>query len=199
MSLFRSNAALGLGLVLLTIGGFALVVRPAHVAARALDADIESKRSELARPGSGPEAIEKLARDLSVLRALGSERMTPIPEESGVAALVKRLSESFDALGLKDREISTGAAKPLEEASCLPMTIVVHGSFPAIYEAIAGIESLDRLIRVQRLRVATEGRPGAGTVDRSGRVRADIQLDVFFAPKPALPAAGAAGAQGGRP
>ncbi|MFM9956547.1 MAG: type 4a pilus biogenesis protein PilO [Phycisphaerales bacterium] len=200
MSLLRSNAALGLGLTLLGFCGFALVVRPAHVDARALDADIELKKAELLRPGSGPEAIEKLARDLGALRALGSERMTPIPQESGVAGLVRELSESFDRLGLKDREISTGAAKVLEDASCLPMSITVQGPFPAIYEALAGIESLDRLVRVQRLRVAHDARAGGGgaatgTVNRSGRVRADIQLDVFFAPK----RTGTPATEGGRP
>ena len=115
MNLIKSNAALAAGLALVMLGGFGLLVRPAHVSARDLEADIESKRAELSRPGSGPEAIEKLARDLKALRDLGSERMTPIPQESGVAALVKGLSESFDGLGLKDREISTGAAKHLEE------------------------------------------------------------------------------------
>jgi len=195
LNLIKSNAALAAGLALVMLGGFGLLVRPAHVSARDLEADIESKRAELSRPGSGPEAIEKLARDLKALRDLGSERMTPIPQESGVAALVKGLSESFDGLGLKDREISTGAAKHLEEASCLPMTITVQGPFPEIYRALAGIESLDRLVRVQRLRIAHEARAIAGSVDRSGRVRADIQLDVFFAPKRSASAATEQGAK----
>lgn len=201
MSVLRSNGVLAMGLVLLGLGGFGLVVRPAYVSARALDADIEAKREELSRPGSGPEAIERLARDLSALRSLGSERMTPIPEESGVATLVRGLSESFDALGLKDREISTGAAKSLDDASCMPMTVAVQGPFPAIYAALTGIESLDRLVRVQRLRISVDGKGGAHTVDRSGRVRADIQLDVFFAPKRSTSQSGGAvaGEGGTRP
>lgn len=182
MTLMKSNLALGFGLTATILAGVALVVRPAYVAARNLDRDIESKREELARPGSGPEAIERLARDLAALKELGSERMTPIPSESGVATLVRQLSESFDALGLKDREVSTGASKQLEEAQCLPMTIAISGAFPAIFEALGRVESLDRLVRVQRLRVALEGKTRDG-FDRSGRVRADVQLDVFFAPR----------------
>lgn len=182
MRLHNSNLALGVGLGLCLLGGFALIVRPAYVSARALDHEIESKRAELARPGSGPETIERLAHQLTALRALGKERMTPIPEDSAVATLVRSLSESFDDLGLNDREVSTGAPKQLEEASSLPMTIAISGGFPAIHGALARIESLDRLVRVQRLRVAGEGKTRDG-FDRSGRVRADIQLDVFYAPR----------------
>lgn len=182
MTFIKSNLGLGAGLAAMMIAGIGLVVRPAYVSARALDRDIESKREELGRPGSGPEAIERLARDLAALKELGSERMTPIPAESGVATLVRQLSESFDELGLKDREVSTGASKQLDEASCLPMTIAITGGFPAIFDALRRVESLERLVRVQRFRVALEGKNRDG-FDRSGRVRADLQLDVFFAPK----------------
>jgi len=180
--MLKSNLGLGIGLGLCLIGGVALIVRPAYLGAKALEDEIEAKRAELARPGSGPQTIERLAHQLTALRALGKERMTPIPEDSGVATLVRSLSESFDDLGLKDREVSTGGAKQLDEASSLPMTIAISGGFPAIHSALARIESLDRLVRVQRLRVAGEGKTRAG-FDRSGRVRADIQLDVFYAPK----------------
>ncbi len=198
MNFMKSNSGLGIGLGTLVLAGAGLVVRPAYLSAKALEGEIEAKRAELARPGSGPEAIERLARDLTALRELGSERMTPIPADSGVATLVRQLSESFDELGLKDREVSTGAAKQLDEASCLPMTIAITGGFPAIFEALGRVESLDRLVRVQRLRVALEGKVREG-FDRSGRVRADLQLDVFFAPKQLASASADAANKGATP
>lgn len=176
------HTMLGAGWFLATVLTAWLVIWPAHRDFRALEREIETKRAELSNPGDGPEAIEKLATDLAALRKFGDERMTPIPSESGVAQLVRELSLAFDELGLRDREITTGGAKPLEEASAMPMTIMLGGKFPAIHRAVTQIESLNRLVRVQRLRIATE-KPTTQGFDRSGRVRADVLLDVFYAPR----------------
>lgn len=183
MRLSRSNWMLLGGWALLVAVSGRAVIWPAHRASIELDADISAKKAELARPGSGPETIERLARELTALRNLGKARMTPIPEESGVAGLVRELSNSFDGLGLIDREVSTGAAKQLEEASAMPMTVALAGDFPSIYRAVAQIENLDRLVRVQRLRVSLENRAGKEGADRTGRVRAEVLLDIFYEPR----------------
>ncbi|MBN8644770.1 MAG: type 4a pilus biogenesis protein PilO [Planctomycetes bacterium] len=170
----------------LTVGvGVFGVIRPAVSHMSTLEREIAEQRAELTRPGSAPETIERLARELTALRALGSERMTPIPKESGVAALVKDLSEAFDALGLKQREISTGTARTTEEASSLPMSISLNGPFPEIYKAVRRVESLDRLVRVQRLRMALPAPSARDTIDRGGQVKADLLIDVFYAPRSA--------------
>ncbi len=178
----RTTLMLAGGLTGLVALSISLVIWPAHTEARQVEADILAKRAELSQAGKQPEAIEKLATELAALRRFGEQRMTPIPEDSGVADLVRNLSSTFDELGLKDREVTTGAPKQLDEASALPMSVMVSGSFPKVYAAVCQIERLPRLLRTQRLRIAAEKAP-VGSLDRSGRVRADLQLDVFYAPR----------------
>lgn len=181
----RAHIFLGLGWLLMVGVGGRFLLWPAVEHARDLDADIAAKQATIARQTTGPEVIEKIARELTALRALSDSRMTPIAEEAGVAGMVSGLSDSLDALGLTDRELNTGSQRQLDEASVLPMSIVIRGDFPSIVRAVEQTESLPRLVRVQRLRIAQDSRPNqaGGPVDRSGKVKAEISLDVFFAPK----------------
>ncbi len=181
-----------LGLVAMAGVALAAFVVPGYREASALSEEIGEYRAELGKPNSGPEVIGRLSQELETLRSLSDRRMTPIPESSDVAGLIRELSSMLDELGLHRREITTGESRTLEEASSMPMTVTLHGPFPAVAEAVRRIESLGRLVRVQRLRVSSE-QPRRGEIDRSGAVRADLLIEVFYAPRDVLDA----GAPGG--
>lgn len=170
------------GLVLVATG--LLIVPEARKSSR-LSNEVRAYGEELRKPNSGPEVIGRLSEELETLRSMADRRMTPIPESSDVAGLIGDLSSMLDAVGLGQREITTGQSESLEEASSMPMTVTLRGPFPAVAEAVRRIESLPRLVRVKRLRVASN-QPRSGEVDRSGEVRADILIDVFFAPRDVL-------------
>jgi Tfp pilus assembly protein PilO len=176
----RHAAAIGLGVMML--GGLVLLVMPAHQSRQHLRDEIVALEEELSKPNSSPELIARLEDQLGRLEALRDQRMKPIPDDRDVAGLVRDLSEMLDDLRLTEREITTGASKDLDEATSMPMSVMLRGPFPAIAEAVERIESLERLVRVQRLRV-TAGRSGKGTVDRGGSVRADIMIEVFYDPR----------------
>lgn len=105
---------------------------------------------------------------------------TPIPRDSGVSELVRDLTDRFDELGVVEREITTGAPSPGEDASTLPMTIAARGSFTSVMKSIGWIESLPRLVRIRRIKItrARDWTPEAP------RVAAEILLDAFFNPTP---------------
>lgn len=190
MSQGRALPIVGLVLIVgLAVGVF---IAPGYQQSRSLTRDIRRFHAELQKPNSGPEVIGTLTRQLETLRSLADRRMTPIPQESNVAGLMTDLSAMLDSLGLTQREITTGDSRRLEEASSMPMTVTLQGPFPSIAEAVRQIESLPRLVRVQRLRVSTE-QARRGEVDRSGSVRADVLIEVFYAPQDVLAAAGGDG------
>lgn len=170
------------GLLVMIVGAVALLIAPGFRESGRLTREIESFRDELSGPNSGPEVIARLGEELAMLRALADSRLTPIPEQSDVSGLIRVLSSMLDSLGLARREITTGESRVLDEASSMPMTVTLEGPFPAVSEAIRMIESLPRLVRVQRLRVASD-QPRTGEVDRSGEVRADLLIEVFYAPR----------------
>jgi Tfp pilus assembly protein PilO len=105
---------------------------------------------------------------------------TPIPAQSGVADLVRDLTDKFRELGITDREITTGAPSLGEQSAALPMTVVVRGSFTSVLASIRWIESLPRLVRIRRVKI---DRAEDWSFD-SPRVTAEFLLDAFFDPKP---------------
>jgi Tfp pilus assembly protein PilO len=175
------------GLVVITTG---LFIVPGFSESRRLSGEIRSYSQELRKPNSGPEVIGRLGEELETLRSLADRRMTPIPATSDVAGLIGDLSSMLDEVGLGSREITTGQSETLNEASSMPMTVTLRGTFPAVAEAVHRIEALPRLVRVKRLRVSSN-QPRNGEVDRSGIVRADILIDVFYAPRDVLRTASA--------
>ena len=182
MKLSRETCILSAAWVGVLGASVGLLVVPSLRRTAAIEAEVVNLRIEAAKPSDGPEVIAGLTRELEALRSRGETRMTPIPEQSDIAGLMRELSGKLDELGLEKRELVQGTAKRLEEASLVPMSVLIEGPFPKIYNVARYLEGLPRLVRVQRLRLAM---PGAGreTIDRSGVVHAELMIDVFFEPR----------------
>lgn len=190
------NAWLALGLVGTVIVGASTLVAPPARALDALAEEAETLRSRIARSDDGASQLVRLTEQLAELEEMVQHRTKPIPAESDVAGLIRKLSAELTRLGLNEREITTGATVTTDDASSLPMSVQLHGDFTSMYESVRWVESLPRLVRVQRVQIRQNDR--ARTSDRP--VRADVVLDVFFAPaqaedKTTVSAAGAGGAR----
>lgn len=164
-------------------GGIALcgagLLIPKFIERARLTREIGTLRAELAKPVDGPEVVDRLTSDLASLREIGKGRMTPIPAEADVAGLMGSLSDSIEKMGLKSRDMTTRTVKETGDVSALPLTTVMDGSFADVARAIEAIESMPRLLRIDRLRVTTTGDQGAATHD--GTVRAEVSIEVYFA------------------
>lgn len=178
----KSNVILCAGWVAMVAVGVGLFIVPAVRSRADLEMRIENLRIELAKPNAGPEAIEELSRDRASLMAFGAGRMTPIPSESDVGGLIESLTRTLSDEGLQDRDITTRPSKSLEGANALPVTVAVTGEFPRIFDTLARIESMPRLVRVERMRVQAEDQH-AGARGRAPKVRAEMLIEVFYTPK----------------
>jgi len=184
----RINAP-AVGIALLAIVGAGALWAPSIGRIRAANAAIADARRQLDAPDNAPELIASLTSRRDELRTLSSGDLTPIPERADVAALIGQLSEMLDGLGLDRREVTTGKTRSLPEASSLPMSVLLEGPFPSIARAVREIESLPRLVRVQRLRIDAE-QPRRGELEHDPEVRADLLIEVFFEPREVGPGDG---------
>lgn len=195
----RSNILLCAGWAAMCAMGVGLFILPAVRARGELSRRIVGLREELAKPNAGPQAIEELSRDRESLMAFGAGRMTPIPAESDVAGLIESLTRTLSESGLKDRDITTRAARSLEGAHALPVTVAVTGESPKVFEALERVESLPRLVRVERLRVSAEDEQQAGKRAREPQVRAEMLIEVFYTPRSDAAPRIAEAAEGAKP
>lgn len=176
----KTNIMLGVSLALFLILGFGVLVVPKMNRQALADAQFEGFRAELEKPNAGPQTVTMLNDRLEILRQLGEDRITPIPDEPDLAGLMSSMSTMFAQHGLEPPQLTTGTPEPDRGAMSMPMTIVAEGEFVPLAQAILGIESLDRLVRVRRVRISTDSPRRNGPVDREGLVRADLLLDVFY-------------------
>lgn len=174
-----SNRSLGVGFLALLLGGTAIAVLPPALARSHLKAELETLGLELLKPVDGPDVVDRLTHDLQGLRDFGKGRMTPIPTDNDVAGLMGMLSAILTDLGLERRDITTRSPKTFDGANSMPVTVVINGDFTKVYEAISRIESLPRLVRVERLRVALDDHR-EHEPQREGLVRAELSIDAFY-------------------
>lgn len=182
MKLSRETWVLSAAWLGMVAAGTGLLALPSLQRTVEIEREVATLRVEAAKPSDGPEVIAGLTKELEALRSRGETRMTPIPEQSDIAGLMRELSAKLDELGLDKRELVQGTAKRLEEASLVPMSVLVEGPFPKIYGVARYLEGLPRLVRVQRLRISQLG-SSRESVDRSGIVSAELMIDVFFEPR----------------
>lgn len=177
-----NNTAFILGWLALTAAGASALVAPPWSERSMLLRETRALTDELAKPTDGPEVVERLTNDLDRLREFGRGRMTPIPTDSDVAGLMGLISTMLTELSLDKRDITTRPAKSLGDASSMPVTIILNGPFTSVYEAIDRIESMPRLVRVERLRITSETEKN-GMPSREGTVRAELSIDAFYTAK----------------
>ena len=178
-----NNTLLGASLAAFVLGSVSFVIYPAWAQGRATELRIQSLTEELAKPVDGPEIIQALTDELETVRKQQGDRVRPIPEESDASGLIRGLSEHLDSLGIVDRTITTGQAKTLSHASLMPMTVMMRGDYSQVSQAIRYIETIDRLVRLQRVRIAAGSLSRSPDASRSGIVQAELLIDVFYAPR----------------
>lgn len=169
-----------LSLALVAGLGVTLGVSPKLREHRRAKAEVRGLMAELAKPIDAPGMIEEFSKNLGELRTVGASRMTPIPQESDIAGLVRNVSARLDELGLTQNELTTGQSVSLDDASSIPIALHVEGPFPKVLEVLRYIEDLPRLVRISRLAInnpAATRDPGTNEL-----IEADMLLDVFYAP-----------------
>lgn len=181
------NLILGLGLAGVVALGAGVLIAPAVRARALLHDQIEALNNELNTPTAGPDAVERLANDLASLRAFAEGRTAQIPTESDLSGLLDTLSRTLSDLGLNERDITTRPPRAVEDAMSLPVTVAVNGPFPSVYRALAVIERLPRLVRVERLRAQINDGVGKER-PRDPSVRAELLIEVFYTPTSVAPA-----------
>ncbi|MCB9849059.1 MAG: type 4a pilus biogenesis protein PilO [Phycisphaeraceae bacterium] len=168
------------------IGGWALLVligvatiawlQPGMLGeARAELAALELRRE---RAQDGAAEIRRLASELSNLKE-STTAIKHVPSDSQFARLNQELGNRLEVLGITDREITNGGSVELGPARSIPMRIRMTCGFMGVYQTIQWIETLPRLVRVQRIRIESTEAENPW----ESEVEVEITLDAVFDPE----------------
>jgi len=140
-------------------------------------AELDGLQLRLARAEDGAAEIRALVDELSGIQD-STQSIKQVPRDSQFARLMQDLAGRLTALGIEDHEITTGGSVNLGPADSIPMKISMTSGFPGVYETIVWVESLPRLIRVQRLLIETKDKDNPWESD----IKVEITLDAVFDP-----------------
>ncbi|TVQ31601.1 MAG: hypothetical protein EA376_09025 [Phycisphaeraceae bacterium] len=169
---------LSVSLAAITLASLGLIIGPKHRSLARLNDERLTLAARVADADDGAAAIRRLEESLALARKMARQQTKPIPQDSDFASFMRNLSERLDELQLFDREINTGRELELDLAWSMPMSVTLRGPFTRVHDAIQWIESLQRLVRVQRLRIETDR--GRDDKTQLGGVRVEMTLDLFF-------------------
>ncbi len=167
---WKFGAVLGLVLVGFGIG----IYLPARYERSKIQTRIDAAKAEL---GIDPAAAAGLKRYYGQGVALrdevsGAQRYIPQMEE--IASVLRGLTESLGAFETAEPEVVTRQAKDYADYSVVPVSLAFDGRFPAAYGVLDRIESMPRLIRVDRLHFQADAR----TLEAPMAVR--LELSTFY-------------------
>ncbi|MBI1335681.1 MAG: type 4a pilus biogenesis protein PilO [Phycisphaera sp.] len=147
---------------------------PHHKRMEALRDRVVTAQRQMGVDRQSTAALVGLAQEVLDLKQQLGESSRFVPEGDDLADLLKQLSNDLESHNVFDREMQTRSAVNYANFSLIPVTLRFRGSFPAVYDFLDKIESMRRVVRVDR--VQAEGRPGKG----DGLVDAQIELSAFF-------------------
>lgn len=134
---------------------------------------IDVYKAQLASDLAGARQLPKLREEVAALQeALGGSQRD-VPTQSELASLLRTLSSELDRQQVTDKEVQTRAIQSGADYNVLPVSLRFTGTFGAVYGFVRQIESMPRLIRIDRLELS-------GTPDGAGRLTARIELSTFF-------------------
>jgi Tfp pilus assembly protein PilO len=139
--------------------------------------ELHALQQRLNRAEDGAAEIRNLVAQLSALKD-STISIKRVPIDSQFAALNQDLGIRLEALGIVDREITNGGSVELGPARSIPMRIRLTSGFTGVFETIQWIESLPRLIRVQRVQIKSTDLVNPW----ESQVEAEITLDAVFDP-----------------
>ncbi len=131
----------------------------------------------LERAEDGAAEIRMLAHELSTIKG-DATSIKHVPNDSQFAVLIQDLGARLEALGIEQREITNGGSVDLGAAMSIPMRVRMTSGFPGVYQTVRWIESLPRLIRVQRVQIKSQDLDDPWDTD----LEVEITLDAVFDP-----------------
>lgn len=134
---------------------------------------IQAYRSQLDMDLAGSKELPKLLEQVNSLREACNGAQRDVPTQSELASLLRSLSSELEKQHATDKEVQMRPIIQGADYHVQPVSLRFTASFPAVYGFLKRLESMPRLIRIDRLELT-------GTPDKGGSLTARIELSTFF-------------------
>lgn len=133
---------------------------------------IDAFKSQLGIDLIGSQELPRLEAQVGELRERLSQAQRGVPPRNELDNLLRSLAHQIDVRRATDHELQVRAEQHGVDYSVLPVSLKFTAPFPSVYSFLREVESMPRLIRLDRLEMTT-GPEG-------GPVTTRIELSTFF-------------------
>ena len=137
-----------------------------------LEASLEQSRIELEAMTARSARVPVAAAELENLVPQYQLNLRRVPQQDHTAEFLHEISTVLAEEQTKRRELIPGASRPGEGCIESPIAITFDSSFTGAYRTISRIEQLDRMSRMDSIRISA-------LPDDSGLVRVELRLVIF--------------------
>jgi Tfp pilus assembly protein PilO len=164
-----------LGMVVALGALFAVGVwMPARERSVEIERRITAAKSELGMTAVAKDELTQLNAQVTDLRKVvsGAQRYVPVGDE--IAEVVRGVNEALREHGVTEQEMIARSTRRFADHCEIPLTVEYRSSFPVVFGALRQIESMPRLIRVDRLTLSSNPADPAKPLD------VHIQMTTFY-------------------
>lgn len=120
------------------------------------------------------ESVEELRLSVAEMeeRLRGSQRY--VPEQPELAQALRGLTDALGVFEAEQQKIETRGIRRHAHFSEIPISVVFRGGFMSTFRALEAIESIPRMIRIDRLSISRESEKGLPVTE------VELELSTFF-------------------
>ncbi len=96
-----------------------------------------------------------------------------VPRELNLGTFQQQISDLMDKHGLTEQLIEPGEALDAEQVNCKPVNIQCKGRLEQVYNFFDSMQSLDRLVRIERVQLTNDS-------EYSGQVNMQATTVIFY-------------------
>lgn len=130
----------------------------------------------IAKGASQSEQLPALREELAKLRSAVSNYERQIPADRELGAFLHRIADLMNGHNLKEQLIEPGKEVEADGLNYIPVTMKCKGRLKQIFEFYKSLQSLDRLVRIEQIKLVNEN-------NFSGEISMQTQAVVYYRPQ----------------
>lgn len=130
----------------------------------------------IAKGAADSKQLPLLKEQLLQLQAKLGNYKTNIPEQNTFGGFLGRITDLMNQNNLKEQQVTPGEEVKTDKFSCIPVSIRCKGELAQIFRLYRQLQTLDRLIRIEQLKLSNDG-------DYKGQVSMETKAVIYYRAK----------------
>jgi len=98
---------------------------------------------------------------------------TKIPQQRELGVFLRKIADLMNAHNLQEQVVTPGGEVKSNELNCIPVDIQCKGNLTEVFEFFKGLQSLNRLVRIEQVKLSNDA-------DFGGEVRLETRAVIYY-------------------